>query len=256
MVAALLALFIGLFLGSMAGYFGNREFKLRRRSLWFSGGVLLIGSYLLYSYSSNHLLINMILCLCTLGLCAVIYKNEQAEGTYFSLPIDAMVMRLLELMTSLPGLLVLLAVSAMIESKTAFATAVVIGLLRWTRIAQIARNECLRLKELNFIQSAKALGMNHGRILVKHIIPNMWQQLLVVVVFSVASFILLESALSFLGIGVALESQTWGSILSEARRQISAWWLAIFPGMMIFLSVLAINTIGESWRTTSSSSSS
>ena len=255
-VAAVLALIIGIILGSLAGYFGNNDFRLRRKSLWWLFASVVLGLYLIRSCSSNHVFVNAILGLAMTGSLAMMYRSELRNGPQIALPLDSVIMRLLELMTSLPGLLILLAVSAMIESKTAFTTAVVIGLLRWTRIAQIARNECLRLKGLNFIQSAKALGLGDVGIIVRHVLPNMWQQLLVVVVFSVASFILLESALSFLGIGVALENQTWGSILSEARRQISAWWLAIFPGMMIFLSVLSINRIGESWRVTSSSSSS
>ena len=254
-LAALLTLIIGGLLGSAGGYYGNSGIKIRRVNIIPILFLIIILAYHV-TYINTALGVHVVLLVLESLLLIYITRREQLSGPELNLPIDSMVMRLLELMASLPGLLVLLAVSAIIESKSAFATALVIGVIRWTRMAQVCRNESLRLRSKSFIQSAQALGIGNRRILLRHILPNMWDQILVVLVFSTAGFILLESALSFLGIGVALESQTWGSILSEARRHISAWWLAVFPGLAIFLSVLAINSIGESRKSTFSSSSS
>ena len=167
-------------------------------------------------------------------------------GSEIIIPVDTLFTRLVELMVSLPGLVVLLAVSAAFESKSLVLTAVIIGLLRWVRIGQVARNESIRLRQETFVQSARALGMTRGRIIFRHLLPNLWAPVFVIAVFSIAGFILLESSLSFLGIGVALEQQTWGSMLAESRKFIKAWWLAIFPGLAIFIAIISINRIGQS----------
>jgi peptide/nickel transport system permease protein len=171
-------------------------------------------------------------------------------GSKQNLPIDLLVMRGIEVISGLPGLLILLAISAILESKSVLFTGLIIGLLRWPVLTLLSRNEVQKTKQLAYVQSARALGMGDLRITLNHILPNILTPIIVTLIMGLASAILIESALSFLGIGVALEEQTWGSLLSESRRQIKAWWLAVFPGGAIFLTIMSLHTIARTSKTT------
>jgi len=98
---------------------------------------------------------------------------------------------------------------------------------------------------LPFIESARASGLSEFRILIKHAIPNAMTPIYIAMAFGIASAILLEATISFLGIGVEQEIMSWGKMLAQARQKPSAWWLAIFPGVMIFMCVVAFNLIGD-----------
>ena len=121
----------------------------------------------------------------------------------------------------------------------------IIGLTGWTGIARFIRAELLKVRNLEYIEAAHALGYSESRTLLKHAIPNSLSPVLISIAFGIASAILVESTLSFLGIGVPAETMTWGSMLSSARQSPSAWWLAIFPGFAIFITVTWYNLVGE-----------
>jgi peptide/nickel transport system permease protein len=110
------------------------------------------------------------------------------------------------------------------------------------------RGEMLKVRQLDFIQAARALGYADLRIIFVHALPNAFAPVLVSIAFGIASAILVESGLSFLGIGVPPETVTWGSLLASARSATGAWWLAIFPGLAIFLVVTLFNILGEGIR--------
>jgi peptide/nickel transport system permease protein len=122
---------------------------------------------------------------------------------------------------------------------------IIIGLLSWTGIAQFVRAELLRIRRQEYIEAAQALGFSDRRILFRHALPNALTPVLITVAFGIAGAVLLESFLSFLGIGLAAESVTWGTMLNLARYQFNAWWLAVFPGLAIFFTVTLFNLIGE-----------
>jgi peptide/nickel transport system permease protein len=122
---------------------------------------------------------------------------------------------------------------------------VIIGLTGWTGIAKYVRAELLRVRSLEYIEAAQSLGFSEWRIIFRHALPNSLTPVLITIAFGIASAILVESSLSFLGIGVQAELQTWGKLLSEAREDVSAWWLAVFPGLAIFVTVTIFNLIGE-----------
>lgn len=250
LLAVFIALIIGLPLGTLSGFFGNRKIRLDGWSWVLIGLMTGILLYVIFYWTYLHISIKFASVILAIASAMVIrYRDHRLSSrSAYPLPLDTLFTRLVELMVSLPGLIILLAVSAAFDSKSAAATALVLGLLRWVRIGQVSRNETIRLIDESFVQSARALGFSNWRIIRHHIIPNLAGPLLVIVVFSVAGFILLESALSFLGIGVALEHQTWGSMLSESRNYIKAWWLALFPGLAIFLSIVSLNAIGEDLR--------
>jgi peptide/nickel transport system permease protein len=124
----------------------------------------------------------------------------------------------------------------------------VIGLTGWTDVARFTRGEYFKAREMEYVLSAKALGLNHARIIFRHILPNAMAPILVILTFDIAGAILLESGLSFLGFGVSPPTPTWGSCLNEASSNFASWWQILFPGLAIFLTVTAFNLVGEGLR--------
>jgi peptide/nickel transport system permease protein len=126
---------------------------------------------------------------------------------------------------------------------------IVIGITRWTSIARYSRGEFLKIKKQDYTQAARALGASDIKIIFRHILPNSAAPVLVTATFGIANAILIEAALSFLGLGIQPPYSSWGGILATAREFIDvAWWLAIFPGLAIFLTVTAYNLAGEGLR--------
>jgi peptide/nickel transport system permease protein len=121
----------------------------------------------------------------------------------------------------------------------------IIGATGWTGIARLTRGEFLRLRQSEFVTAARATGAGPVRIMLRHILPNALAPVLVPITFGIASAILTESALSFLGFGPPPPAASWGSLLNDGRSNLSMWWLVVFPGIAIFLTVLAYNLIGE-----------
>ena len=124
----------------------------------------------------------------------------------------------------------------------------VIGLVRWTDVARLLRGEILRVKALDYIQAARAQGASDLRIILRHILPNASNPVLVSATFALASGILLEGALSFLGFGIPDDMASWGGLLNAVRGNVQAWWLAVFPGAAVFSTVTAFNVLGEGIR--------
>jgi peptide/nickel transport system permease protein len=126
---------------------------------------------------------------------------------------------------------------------------VIIGLTSWTDVARLVRGEILSLKEREFIMAARVIGMKDSRIILKHLLPNALGPILVVATLGVGGAILLESSLSFLGLGVQPPTPSWGNILQEGKDHLTdAWWLVTFPGVAIFTTVLGYNLLGEGLR--------
>jgi len=126
---------------------------------------------------------------------------------------------------------------------------VVIGLTGWMDVTRLIRAEILSLKEQDFIKAAKTLGASSSRIIIKHLIPNAIAPVLVSATFGVAGAILVESSLSFLGIGVPPPDASWGNILASSKDNLEiAWWLSFFPGAAIFITILGYNLLGEGIR--------
>jgi peptide/nickel transport system permease protein len=124
-----------------------------------------------------------------------------------------------------------------------------IALVQWTTVARLVRAEFLRLRKNDFVASARALGASRPRIIFRHILPNALSPVLVSATFGIAGAILTESALSFLGIGVPLDVATWGKLLRLGRDGLPpTWWLALIPGLAIFLTVTSFNLFGEALR--------
>ncbi len=182
------------------------------------------------------------------GIALVIGLFFGAVAGYYGGAADVIISRLIEVVMCFPFFFLILAVIAFLPPSI-FNIMVVIGITRWTAIARYARGEVLKIKQLDYAQAARALGASDRKIIVRHIMPNSIAPVLVTATFGIANAILIEAALSFLGLGIQPPFASWGGILATAREFIGvAWWLAMFPGLAIFLTVTAYNLAGEGLR--------
>ena len=167
---------------------------------------------------------------------------------------DAAVSRLVEAFLCFPTLLLVLALLAaapggFLGRSDTTRIALVLGLTGWMPAARYLRAEFLRLKRSEMVLAARAVGARDLRVMVRHILPSALAPVLVTVAFAVGAAVSLEAALSFLGLGVRPPVATWGGLLADAREHVnSAWWLALFPGLALFVTVLACNLLGEGLR--------
>lgn len=167
---------------------------------------------------------------------------------YFGGKLDNFLMRLLEIIMSIPSFLILLLLSIYLKPSVGNLI-IIIGFLMWMNVSRIIRAETLTLKEREYVLYAKASGQNSYGIIIKHILPNLIPTIIVGATNTIASAILMESSLSFLGFGVQAPSATWGSMLNNAQGYIAqAPYLAVFPGLLIFLTVLSFNILGDILR--------
>ncbi|HET7341143.1 MAG TPA: ABC transporter permease [Methylomirabilota bacterium] len=169
---------------------------------------------------------------------------------YFGGRVDDVLMRLADIQLAFPFILLAIAVIGVLGPSLATIIAV-IGVSSWVVYARIVRSAVLSLREREFVQAALALGVGDTRVLLRHILPNALTPWLVVATLDMARVIVIESALSFLGLGVQPPTPTWGGMLADGRVYIStAWWLATFPGLAILVTVLGINLFGDGLRDT------
>lgn len=181
----------------------------------------------------------------SMGIAGLIGMTVGALAGYFGGWVDMVLSRIIEVVMCIPTLVLILTLLAIIDRPTIWHLMAVIGATGWTGIARLTRGEFLKLKEMDFVAAAKVLGIGQLRIIFRHVLPNSLAPVLVPITFGIASAILLESALSFLGFGAPPPNPSWGSLLSEGRSNFQLWWLIFFPGFAIFLAVLAYNLIGE-----------
>jgi peptide/nickel transport system permease protein len=169
---------------------------------------------------------------------------------YFGGRVDDFFMRLADVQLAFPFILLAIAVIGVLGPSLGNIITVV-GVSGWVVYARIVRGEVLSLREREFVQAAVAMGSRHRRVILRHIVPNAFTPWLVIATLDMARVIVLESALSFLGLGVQPPTPTWGGMLADGRVYLStAWWLATFPGLAILVTVLGINLLGDGLRDT------
>ena len=167
---------------------------------------------------------------------------------YFGGWVDVLISRMIELMICFPTFFLIIAIVAYLP-QSIYNIMIVIGVTGWAGVARLVRGEFLRLRNIDYVQAARALGFGWSRIIFRHILPNALAPVFVSATFGVAVAILTESSLSFLGFGVPPTTASWGSILAKAREILPAgWWLTTFPGLAIFLTVTVLNLVGEGLR--------
>jgi peptide/nickel transport system permease protein len=162
--------------------------------------------------------------------------------------VDNVLMRLVDLALSLPDLFLLILASALL-GPSVITMVLIIGLVRWMNMARLVRASFLSLREREFVEAARAVGARPARLILVHLLPNSLGPIVVAGTLAVASAIIAESTLSFLGLGIQPPASSWGAMLRNAQSQIfTSPQLAVFPGLMIFLTVIAINFIGDGLR--------
>jgi len=249
-----LALIFGLLMSLYPSYYGDTGYRTKIYSLFIFFLVLFSSIYFLYYNStiisileSNDyplLLVIVVYLLFTILLWFILSKiplfNKQIP-----LPLDSFFTVIIKLFQSLPGTFVVLILVSLFSKPSINNIIFVIAILKWPLIARYIRAEMLKIKQERFIEASKALGLSDHIIIWRHALPHVLTAVIVALSFGIAGTILLESTLSFLGIGLPANHVSWGSILSEARSDFSAWWLAVFPGLAIFITILIFNHIGN-----------
>lgn len=192
--------------------------------------------------------ISLLVGLVAVGISTAIGITLGALAGFYKGWVDTIIMRLVDIMLSIPSFFLILAVIAFL-SPSMINIMIVIGLTSWMGVTRMVRAEFLSLTEREYVLAAKALGANDLSLIVKHCLPNSLSPILVSAVLGIASAVLIESSLSFLGLGVQPPQASWGNILSDGREYIQfAWWLSFFPGFAILITVLGYNLLGEGLR--------
>jgi peptide/nickel transport system permease protein len=182
------------------------------------------------------------------GIAMLIGTILGAASGYYGRWVDATIMRFVDIMLCFPTFFLILAVIAILEPSI-WNIMIVIGLTGWMGITRLVRADFISLKERDFISAARVIGASDFRIIFVHILPNAMASVLVATTLGIAGAILTESALSFLGIGVQPPIPSWGNILTAGKDNIDiAWWLSLYPGLAILITVLGYNLLGEGIR--------
>ena len=171
-----------------------------------------------------------------------------AVAGYFRGLADTLIARLIDMLLSIPRLILILVVVAIFQPSI-WVVIAVLGLTGWEGSARIVRGQFLQLREQEFVQASRALGYSDTRIILRHILPNTLAPIIVIATLNIGNTILLEAALSFLGLGVQPPTPSWGSMVSDGRdAMITAWWISTFPGLAIVATVVSFNLLGDGLR--------
>ena len=259
-----IASLIGIILGALAGFFGDTKLKMPRVKYWLTLFGFFMGifygfgqrKYILadaFGESITSGILQMLVSILIIILIIFLFRQLSRFlqfgylKTETKVPIDTFVSRGIELLNSIPRLLLIITITAIVE-RSIWIVMIIIGVTSWTGIARFTRAEFLRIRSLEFVQAAESLGFSSIRTIFKHALPNALAPVFVSIAFGIASAILIESGLSFLGIGVPDDIVTWGSLLNLGRQNLEAWWLIIYPGMAIFITITIYNMIAEASR--------
>jgi len=256
---------IGLILGALAGYYGDHRLSTTRGQFW----TVVFGSVLAYYYAFMiradvlsdaigtsgfaillQLLLSIMLFTAIMGLFYLFGKGIgklPLLNARTNIPLDSIVQRLIEILISIPRMILIISIAA-VAKPSIINLMLIIGFTSWTGIARFTRAEFLKIRNLEYVQAGQSLGFSEPRIIFRHALPNGVAPAFVAIAFGIASAILVESGLSFLGVGVPPDVVTWGSLVNSGRENYSAWWLVVFPGLAIFLTVTIYNLLGEGLR--------
>ena len=182
------------------------------------------------------------------GLAFLVGTTVGGAAGYASGPLESVLMRASDVFMAVPALFLILVVVALFGASL-LNTALVVGFVTWAPVARIVRGECLTLRTREFVEAARALGASHRRILLRHVLVNALPALIVQATLLLGQTILIESGLSYLGLGAQPPLPSWGNMVVEGRQFLgSAWWVSTFPGVAIFVTVLGFNLFGDGLR--------
>ena len=262
MVAMSIAFIIGVLLGTLAGFYGDDKLKISRIRLFLN--VCFLPFAYFYGFmvrftvlkeavatSTFSFLLHFLLSVCLFvvillipNLLTIPLKRIKSLAKKLTIPVDILLTRFIEIVVSIPVLVLILVIIA-VAKPSIYNVMIIIGLVSWTSIARFVRAELLKIRQLDYMEAADALGFANWQKMFRHAMPNALSPVFISVAFGIAAAILVEAFLSFLGIGVPVDAITWGKLLNLSRSNSDAWWLAVFPGMAIFITVTVFNLIGE-----------
>jgi len=192
--------------------------------------------------------ISLLVGIVAVGIATVIGILLGAIAGFYRGWVDTVIMRLVDVMLSIPTFFLILAVIAFL-TPSIWNIMIVIGLTSWMGVTRLVRAEFLSLRNREFVLASQTLGAKDHKLIIKHLLPNSLTPIIVSSVLGVASAVLVESGLSFLGLGVQAPQASWGNILTDGKEYIEfAWWLSLFPGIAILITVLGYNLLGEGLR--------
>lgn len=245
----IVALIIALILGLFPSFFGDKGFKIKILSVIFVVILTFILIYYLSYYQYfNSLLIYFILVILIILLIYFLMSKLKILQSTISIPLDIICNIIISIFQSLPGTFILIILVGMFSKATLWNIVFIIGILLSPVIARYIRAEVLKIKNERFIESSKIVGISDLKIIFRHVLPYTLTPVIVALSFGFSSAIMLESTLSFLGIGIPADHVSWGTLLSDARQNFGAWWMAVFPGLAIFLVILMFNSLGSMYR--------
>ena len=253
-----IAAIFGISLGLMGGYFGNSGIKFNYIGLFVYSLAALLGYYYGFYLSQFSIIegfeqssfagivqltksstISVLFFIFAFLIKKIIEKVIKPVQN-FNFPVDEIVLKLTELFSSIPRFILILSLAAFVKPSLGVLV-LIIGFTSWTGMTRLIRGEILKIKNLQYIEAGKALGLTDKSILFKYILPNAIPSAIVAFTFGLANLLALEATLSFLGIGLPPDFISWGKIISSVRYNLSAWWLAVFPGIYLSLTVLALH---------------
>ncbi|MDH4456743.1 MAG: ABC transporter permease [Candidatus Methylopumilus sp.] len=192
--------------------------------------------------------ISLLVGIVAVGIATIIGIVLGAVAGFYRGWVDTVIMRLVDVMLSIPTFFLILAVIAFL-TPSIWNIMIVIGLTSWMGVTRLVRAEFLSLRNREFVLASQTLGAKDSRLIFKQLLPNSLTPIIVSSVLGIASAVLVESGLSFLGLGVQAPQASWGNILTDGKEYIEfAWWLSMFPGLAILITVMGYNLLGEGLR--------
>lgn len=183
--------------------------------------------------------------ICAVGLAGVIGVTLGLVAGFYGGWIDSVIMRLADIQLAIPSILLAIVMVA-VTGKSLVNIVIVLAITGWVQFARVVRGNVLTIKEMEYVDAARCIGVSDFRILFRHIFPNVFFSVIIIATLQMARMILMEASLSFLGMGANISVPTWGNMISEGRNYItSAWWLCTIPGLVIVVVIIGINLLGD-----------
>jgi peptide/nickel transport system permease protein len=261
-----IALFLGLLLGLTSGYWGNFALHIPIGTAIFGATGIILGFFWAFqlrahalseaahegiiSFSASLLWSTMLFAI-TAGIFMILGKilsRIKLLNKPITLPYDGAIQRFTETFNALPKILLILTIAGAFDAKNIMLLVLILGGLQWTGIARLTRIETMKIRKMPFVETALLQGYSTRRILLIHVLPSVIGVVLVEATFIFAGSVLIESSLSFLGLGLPDSSYTLGTLLKNGRNHPTAWWMTVFPGLMIFILTWTANSLGK-WLT-------
>lgn len=254
----LMSLFVGIILGASAGWYGDQNIKWSIagaliRSIAFVVFLMVIIHWfdLLQLFVLSTGKFAFLFC-CSLFILVLIFyfinlleKKRKIGAEWIHFPLDSAISRMIEWLTAIPALLIILALSVIVKQQSVWTMIGLISILTWPLTARLVRSEVLRRKYQPFMQQALHQEIPFRKLLLRDLMPNIWTPLITVFAFGFSGVIMLDATLSFLSLGLPIEQVNWGNQLGGIRRHPEAWWLVVFPGLMIAGILISLNVIGN-----------